>query len=70
MNKSDALKLFGGSTTKAAAAIGCTPQAVSQWPDPLTPRISDRVAAAVVRLKAHKGKSKSDTAQSKVQFKP
>jgi hypothetical protein len=51
MNKSDAINLLGGTPTKAAAAIGCKPQAVSQWPDPLTPRIRDRVEAAIARLK-------------------
>lgn len=52
MIKQDAINLLGGTPTKAAAAIGCRPQAVSQWPDPLTPRIEDRVTAAISRAKA------------------
>ena len=49
MNKLKAIELLGGSVTKAAAAIGILPQAVSMWPDILTARISDRVHAALAR---------------------
>jgi transcriptional repressor of cell division inhibition gene dicB len=66
MNKSDALKLFDDSPSKAAAAIGCTPQAVSQWPEILTPRIADRVTAALVRLGTKKPKYRRDSSNDKV----
>jgi transcriptional repressor of cell division inhibition gene dicB len=56
MEKQTAIKLLGGSVTKAAQAIGISPQAVSMWPDPLTPMISDRVAAALGRMQALKRK--------------
>ncbi len=52
MDKQQAIKLLGGTVTKAAAAIGIFPQAVSMWPDKLTPRISDRVHAALARQQA------------------
>jgi hypothetical protein len=51
MDKSEAIRLLGGSNTTAAAEVGVTPQAVSQWPDPLPPRIADRVLAALARKK-------------------
>lgn len=59
MNKSKALELLGGSVTAAAKAIGITPQAVTQWPEELPPRISDRVHAAVTRLKKKASKANS-----------
>lgn len=49
MQKSSALDFFGG-VAKTAAAIGINPQAVSDWPEVLPPRIADRVIAAAVRL--------------------
>lgn len=49
MLKSDALKLLGGTPTTAAAEIGVSPSAVSQWPDVLPRRIEDRVLAALAR---------------------
>ena len=49
MDKETAIKLLGGTPTLAAAAIGITAQAVSDWPDVLPPRISDRVQAALYR---------------------
>jgi hypothetical protein len=52
MNKSQALDLLGGSVTAAASAIGITPQAVTQWPEELPPRIADRVYAALARKQA------------------
>ena len=54
MNKSDAIKLLGGTTTSVAEAIGISYQAVSKWPEILPPRISDRVHAAVNRQKKAK----------------
>jgi len=54
MNKSDAIKLLGGTTASVAEAIGISYQAVSKWPEILPPRISDRVHAAVNRQKKAK----------------
>jgi hypothetical protein len=54
MNKTDALNLLGGTPTKAAKAIGCTPQAISQWPEPLSQKIIDRVISAAVRVQGKK----------------
>jgi len=48
MDKQKAIETFG-SVTSLATAIEIAPQAVSKWPDPLPPRISDRVLAACVR---------------------
>jgi len=48
MSKQNAIETFG-SVTSLATAIKIAPQAVSKWPDPLPPRISDRVLAACVR---------------------
>lgn len=49
MKKSEAIKLLGGTPTTAAAAVGITVSAVSQWPDELPQRIVDRVLAALAR---------------------
>jgi hypothetical protein len=49
MLKSKAIELLGGTATAAAAAIGITPQAVTDWPDDLPKRIEDRVLAALYR---------------------
>lgn len=49
MKKAHALKLLGGSVADAAAAIGVSSSAVSQWPDELPDRIADRVLAALAR---------------------
>jgi hypothetical protein len=46
LTKRAALEMLGGDATTAARAIGCSPQAVRQWPDPLSPRLADRVYAA------------------------
>ncbi|WP_081579079.1 Cro/CI family transcriptional regulator [Leptospirillum ferriphilum] len=48
MKKNDAIRAFG-SVSELARAIGITPQAISQWPDELTPAMKDRVIAALVR---------------------
>jgi len=42
------MKVFETSSN-LARAIGCTPSAIFQWPDPLPQRIADRVIAACVR---------------------
>lgn len=49
MNKAKAIELLGGTVTAAAAAVGVTPSAVTQWPDELPGRIEDRVLAALAR---------------------
>lgn len=49
MQKTDAIKLLGGTVTQAADAIGINTQAISQWPDVLPPRLVDRVIAGCVR---------------------
>jgi len=49
MLKTKAIELLGGSITEAAKAVGVTASAVSQWPDELPERISDRVLAALAR---------------------
>ena len=49
MKKQQAIQLLGGTATKAADAIRINPQAISQWPDHLPPRLADRVIAACVR---------------------
>jgi len=50
LTKRAALEMLGGDAATAARAIGCSPQAVRQWPDTLTPRLADRVLAAVYRM--------------------
>lgn len=49
MNKSDALKLFGGPTA-TARACRISKSAVSDWPEVLSERIQDRVIAGALRL--------------------
>jgi hypothetical protein len=58
MEKLKAIELLGGTPSAAARAIGITPQAVNGWPDVLTPRIADRVVAALARLKPSKRTNK------------
>jgi len=48
MDKQKAIEMFG-SQANLARAIGCTRASVNDWPDPLSPRIADRVIAACVR---------------------
>lgn len=48
MNKAEAIQHFG-SISALAVAVGVTHQAISRWPDPLPPRIADRVIAAALR---------------------
>ena len=48
MDKQTAIKLFE-SASALARAVGCAPPSVFGWPDPLPPRIADRVIAALVR---------------------
>lgn len=49
MDKTEAIRLLGGTAAAAAKAIGISPAAVSLWPDVLPPRIADRVQAALYR---------------------
>ncbi len=49
MQKTKAIQLLGGNTGAAAAAVGCSYQAVNKWPDELPPRIADRVLAVLAR---------------------
>ena len=43
MEKQYAINLLGGTASKAARTIGCTPQAITQWKDPLTRTIQGLV---------------------------
>jgi hypothetical protein len=49
MEKAKAIELLGGTPKSAADAVGVTASAVSQWPDVLPARISDRVLAVLAR---------------------
>lgn len=49
MNKELALSFIGGSPQLAAKAVGVSRSAVAQWPDPLPPKLVDRVLAAWAR---------------------
>jgi hypothetical protein len=49
MRKSAVIEFFDKSRAVLAAEIGISPQAVSDWPEELPRRISDRVIAAAVR---------------------
>ncbi|WP_366522378.1 Cro/CI family transcriptional regulator [Flagellatimonas centrodinii] len=48
MTKADAIAHFKGAA-RLASAIGCSRQAVHQWPPELPDRIADRVIAAITR---------------------
>jgi hypothetical protein len=51
MKKLTALRLLGGTPSKAAARLRCSRAAVSKWPNegPLPRPVADRVLAEVVR---------------------
>lgn len=49
MNKQAAINFLGGSARKAAGVLGISVQAVYDWPDPLSPRIVDRILGACLR---------------------
>lgn len=51
MDKKTAIDLLGGNVGKAADSLGITYQAVMKWPDPLPPKIADRVLAHMARTK-------------------
>ena len=61
MTKDQAIKLLGGTSAKAAQAIGISQSAVSQWPEELPDTIRDRVQAALFR-RSQKRKSKQPQA--------
>lgn len=64
MLKTEAIQMLGGTPTATAEAIGITPQAVNDWPDVLSARISDRVYAALARKKAAEEAAKESTEKS------
>lgn len=49
MDKATAIDVLGGSVTAAAKELGVSYQAFKKAPDPLPPRIADRVLAAIAR---------------------
>lgn len=49
MDKAKAIELLGGTTAAAAEAVGVSYQAVDKWPDVLSPKVADRVLAALAR---------------------
>lgn len=49
MKKAIAISLLGGTPAHVAGHVGCSYQAVNQWPDTLPERIADRVLAAQAR---------------------
>ena len=44
-----AISIFG-SKVKIARALGVSPQAIQQWPDPLNQRRTDEINGAALRL--------------------
>jgi transcriptional repressor of cell division inhibition gene dicB len=54
MEKQKAIEMLGGSVSVAAKRIGVSYQAVSKWPAVLSPRVADRVVAAVARKRSAK----------------
>lgn len=49
MEKKTAVSIFG-TQAAMARALGITPQAVHQWPDPLPQSYVDRVVGAAIRM--------------------
>lgn len=62
MTKDQAIKLLGGSSAKAAQAIGITQSAVSQWPEQLPDTIRDRVQAALFRREKERAEKRKPKA--------
>jgi DNA-binding XRE family transcriptional regulator len=50
MKKSDAIAIFGTRQRDLALAVGVTRSAISQWGQDLTPRQTDMVLGAALRL--------------------
>lgn len=68
MSKATAISIFG--TQKAMAkAIDITSEAISQWPEVLTPKCQDRVEAAIHR-KGLTEKMQAALRASRKQMKP
>lgn len=59
MLKAIAIELLGGTVTSAARAIGITHSAVSQWPEVLPKRISDRVQYAAIKASRERKPAKA-----------
>lgn len=49
MEKKTAIEMLGGTVASAAVACGISSSAVSQWPERLNQRQTDRVQAALWR---------------------
>lgn len=49
MDKQSVIDFFGGSAEATAHALDITGQAVRQWPDPLSPAMSDRIIGAAIK---------------------
>lgn len=65
MDKKTAIDLLGGSIGAAAKTLDIHYQAVAKWPDPLSPRIADRVIAHLARTKLTPKAMEKLTQQSK-----
>lgn len=50
MRKDQAIDLLGGTKKAAAHALGMTPQAIHNWPDPLPRPMADRVLGVRLRM--------------------
>ena len=50
MTKHEATKIFGGTQSALAAALGVSRSAISQWPEQLSQRQADMVLGAALRL--------------------
>lgn len=64
MTKNEALQALGGSVSSAAAAIGISPSAVSQWPEQLPKTAIDRVQAALWRRQQAQAKASEPADQT------
>jgi transcriptional repressor of cell division inhibition gene dicB len=62
MEKQKAIEMLGGSVSLAAKKIGVSYQAVRKWPEVLSPRVADRVVAAMARNRNKQ--SKQQTAEA------
>ena len=62
MQKQQAITDLGGSITAASKAIGISYQAVKKWPDVLSPRVADRVVAAIGRMRKPSRATKKEKA--------
>ena len=67
MDKSEAIRLLGGSIPAAAKEVGASYQAVRKWPEVLPPRIADRVLAALYRRAHQQPEANAATAAPKAE---